>query len=770
MNRCGVIMVSLVGAASAVADAEVKIVGQVIHTGFPSGGNELYRPGRWCSAVVTLRNEGTSLFSGRLAMRQADKDGDMMIMEAVVSLAPDSQDRTYRLDFVANQPGPSGSFVVQVEDEQGRRVPVYEGGVRHEVLRAPAAQAVPEEAVLVLDLSSRPVALLDRLADNSKDSLKRPVTITRLGPAYLPDRAYALQSIQGIVWDAPDLTRLQPQQVQALMDYVRAGGVLVIGAGRTADALVKSPLGRILPVTAKGTRSAEVLQNTYKVLLRVMGKGQPESVMYNPPITLAGARAKRFAVALASQDDLGIDVVTRGHWGSGVVIFVAAELRDLFQQTDDASRFFQETLGLLENPNPKGQARAGLSPQHDLYRQLQSAIAFESVGGAFLMVVILFVAGYILLASLATWAWLRRKIALQHSWTVFAVVAMGSSVLSVGIVQAVRGVTTDLRQMSIVDVWVPPDGSPARQCQTFDYFGLKTGIHTRLDLRLGSARGDETPASPTAYLYPLPPELQRIERSYVAPETYVLRPGQAAVEGLPIRATLKRLQGYEATELGGTFSASIAADSDRIAPGSWIRNDLGFDLHDCWLIRPRRPQGTVISRMGQEDRRYQIFVHQVAVTLKTGGLHPIDAVEPVDPRRWPTLVEAHKRWTDRFIIFGPAASGERDEMPKFAIDSFQAALMLVTTLDDYNLEAGSRQSDVQFDRTFAQHLDRCHLLTDETAMLIGFADVPGPTRLYTRPAGAEGATWRQVEPEISRTMFRFIIPVRRVGDEREASS
>jgi hypothetical protein len=389
------------------------------------------------------------------------------------------------------------------------------------------------------------------------------------------------------------------------------------------------------------------------------------------------------------------------------------------------------------------------------------------------MVVILFVAGYILLASLATWEWLRRQVALQHSWTVFAVVAAGSSVLSVGIVQAVRGVTTDLRQMSVVDVWVPADGAPARQCQTFDYFGLKTGIHTRLDLRLGSSRGDETLASPTTYLYPLPPELQRLERSYVAPETYVLRPGQATVEGVPIRATLKRLQGYQITELGGTFSASIAVGSDRIAPGSWIRNDLGFDLHDCWLIRPKRPPGTPISRMGQEDRRHQIFVHQLARTLKTGeGLHPIDGVEPTDLTLWPrlSLGDRQRGWTGQFIMFGGATPGERDEIPKFAIDTFQAALMLVTTLDDYTSDAADWHSAVQFERTFARHLDRSHLLTDETAMLIGFADVPGPTRLYVRSAGAEGAAWRQVEPEISRTMFRFIVPVRRVGDEREAPS
>ena len=398
IRRMSVIALWL-GAMPPVGHGEVKVVGRVLHTGFPAGGGEVYRPGRWCSALVTLRNEGTSPFSGRLVTRQPDRDGDVAITETVVALSPDGQERLYRLDFQGNQLGRAESFVIRLCDEQGRTVPVYDGGVRRDVLPAPPVRPLSEETALVLDLSARPVAALDRFAEASRRSLKSPLVVARLSAHRLPDRGYALRGVQGIVWDAPDPARLQPSQVQALVDYVLAGGVLVVAAARTAELLEKSPLGPILPVTTRGTASVDVLQSTWSRLLRTPGK--PDSVLYDPAITIARARARPQTVVLSAQDDMGIDVVTRGHCGSGVVIFVAVELRDLFQQVNDGSRFFKEVLGLLDPPDPKGQF-ISMSPPHDLSSELQNAVGFESVGGAFLLLAILFVGVYILLCLLYT--------------------------------------------------------------------------------------------------------------------------------------------------------------------------------------------------------------------------------------------------------------------------------------------------------------------------------------------------------------------------------
>jgi len=732
------------------AFGQAKIVGRVEHVGFPGGGTHFFRPGMWCSAVVPLRNEGSVPLAGHLTIRQRDRDGDMTLSETVVTVMADGRDRQYRLDFVPDLPGPSGAFVIYLSDEQNRPVPIHEGASRRDALLTPPVTPLTQESVVVLDLSARPITGLDNLADRSRDKLRQPLLVSRLPPSLLPDRGHLLQAVRAIIWDNPDPTRLQPQQTQALVDYARGGGVLVLAAGRSAPALAKSSLGKVLPAKVSGTVPAQVLQETWSRLLRTTS--EPVAPMYIPPITLAAARAAPYAVVVSSQDDLRTHVVTRGCWGSGTVVFVAAELKDLFQQGGDTSRFLSEVLGLLEEPDPKSKG-APIGQGYDLTQQLQGFIGFQSLGGAFLSLVVLFVAGYVLLATGGVWLWLRRRNALQQSWFLFAVIAVGCSILSVVFVQMVRGVGINLRQATIVDVWVPADGTPARQGQATVWFGLKTGTHTRLDLCLDSVQAENAKDPSRWYLIPLPPEPERLERGFVAPEVYSIRPAQAMIENTPIRATLKRFHGHWAGDLGGGLSASIRVDSSgSLLPGGWVRNDLGVDLHDCWLLSAET------WRMGGAPRDTRIYVHQLSGVLKTGGgRFPIEVVRSVDPARWPTLQEMHRQWSAPFTFLGIQRSAQRAVQPQFRMDHLRTSLMLLTTLDEYLPNVDGRQISRVFERAGVQHLDRSRLLTQGTVMLIGFADTPGPVRLKMRTAGQEQSAWRPLEPEDSRTMFRFVL-------------
>jgi hypothetical protein len=96
--------------------------------------------------------------------------------------------------------------------------------------------------------------------------------------------------------------------------------------------------------------------------------------------------------------------------------------------------------------------------------------------------------------------------------------------------------------------------------------------------------------------------------------------------------------------------------------------------------------------------------------------------------------------------------------------------MLLTTLDEYDKDsAGGGGGTVEMKRSFGGHLDRCHLMTNETALFIGFADEPGPTRLQVRDAGNQADKWRTVEPDRRRcrTMYRFLIPTRQIQTAEE---
>ncbi len=757
-------------ASLAPAMAEVKIVGKVLHAGYPRGWEDYYRAGAWCPVLVELQNVGSEHLSGRLVLQQRDKDGDVMIAETVLSLTAGGQPRTYRLDFVADRPGGAGAFVVNLHDEQGQPLLVYdENGQPHEALPTPRALQLTDESSLVLDLSSRPVPGLDRFADDSSELLSQSLVLARFRPEDLPDRWYALQAVQAIIWDAPDVGRLNPAQIEALMDYVRAGGILVLGANRTAETLAASPLGRILPATVKGTRSADVLATVWdKMLTKPLpggGRRLPPP-QYVPPIGLAAAHVKPEAVSVCPQDDLGIDVVTRGRWGSGVVVFLAAPLRDLFKGGGDRRQLLKRVLGLRDAPEPpQGRRVRTFMHRRDLYDYMHGIIGFEAVSGWFLVFVVLFVAAYILLATLATWGWLRHRGALQHCWLVFAVVVLGSGVLSIGAVRAVRGIGMDLRQMSIIDVTVPADNRGTLAAQGVVYFGLKTSAHDRLDLRLASPDAGETEAhgdAPRAYLQPLPPGESAAPGSYVAPERYYLRAGQAMMASVPIRATLKRLQGYWFGQLDGSFSALVARDSrGGLDERSWIRNDLGVDLRDCWLILPRSEQ---IGGRDPNDPNDGIYVYPLDQPVTNGsGPYPIAGVTQKRHYRFSELQEWQDEWADEFRGMLTSGPGRDRVQPEFEMSRFTVSLMLLTTLDEYSPYAAESHAYVQFGRSHGLHLDRCHLLTSDVAMLIGFASTPGPARLEVGREGRDEDAWLSIEPEKGFTMFRIIIPVRRAA-------
>ncbi len=759
-RRAWIVALLAIAVAGAAARAEVKIVGEVVHTGFPCGSQDLFRPGAWCPALVELQNLGDEHLSGKLVLQQRDKDGDVMITESVVGLVAGGPARPFRIDFIAEEPGSTGSFLLTLYDENGRHVPVQDKkGNVHQALPAPPVRSLPSDFMLVLDLSSRPLTWLDVLADQH-DAMRYPIAVTRLKPERLPDRWYCLRSVQAIVWDRPDPDRLSPDQIEALLGFVKAGGVLALSAGRTAQTLADSALGEILPVAVSGTDETDVLQKVWDDLLgsRQTGELVP---LYERAATVARATARPDAQVLCREDRLQTDVVVRRRYGTGVVTFLGVELHDLLRPAEDhldvALRLFPELLGL--GISARTQDARPPSMKLDLVDEVHAAIGFLGLGGAFLIFVMFFVGGYILIASFATWGWLRHQNSVQHAWTVFAVVAAVFSVLSVGAVQAVRGVGTDLRQLSIVDASLPTQPGAPIDAHADVFFGVKTSTHTYLDMRIADAEEAQL-AGHRCSLKPLPAVRAEVSQTYVAPESYTVRASQATLEGVPIRATLKRLQGHWFGRLEGAFSALLEADRwGRFSKRCFVRNDLGFALKDCYLLLPKTP------RMGGVIRGTQINLFEVAATMRDGEqinlLEPGMAIQTSSTVNWPKLSDEQSRWVRYFASIGGAK--RREANPPFSFSRFAAAIALLTTLDEYDVYDNASWSKPIILRTHLMHLDLSHLLTQGTALFVAEADVPGPARLALRSAG--GPTWRTVdEPDRAKTVFRFAIPVGLVAE------
>ena len=68
----------------------------------------------------------------------------------------------------------------------------------------------------------------------------------------LPDRWYGYSVVDGVILDGLDLTDVRASQIDALLDWVRRGGVLVLPGTPGLAAILQSPVGRAAGTSALG--------------------------------------------------------------------------------------------------------------------------------------------------------------------------------------------------------------------------------------------------------------------------------------------------------------------------------------------------------------------------------------------------------------------------------------------------------------------------------------------------------------------------------------
>jgi hypothetical protein len=81
----------------------------------------------------------------------------------------------------------------------------------------------------------------------AQDLDPQSISVTSLrSAAALPDRWYGYQGFDAVFWDASRTDKLAPAQVEALTDWVRGGGRLILGA-KQGDASLCSPVAQLVP-------------------------------------------------------------------------------------------------------------------------------------------------------------------------------------------------------------------------------------------------------------------------------------------------------------------------------------------------------------------------------------------------------------------------------------------------------------------------------------------------------------------------------------------
>lgn len=763
--------------ALSVASAFAQgVQGDVVRAGFPVLGpsSSAIREGQWFPILVELTAEGAH-FQGKLRVETQDLDGDRVsyIEEPVTVTAGAGIKRVwcYAVAFGRRFGVGSGlndTLAVDVLDENGALVTSLE-------VRSP--EIIENDTMLVLDISrlSVPLARLQNLGMVQTADLVletrayRKVSVARMGVDQLPDRWWGLEAVDVIVWDQPDPSPsgIGPAQLEALMQWVRNGGRLVIGTGAAWQAIQTSPLADLLPYKAGGTVA------TTSTLARFFARfSETQRTSFDNPIPVITARARAGATTTfrdRTESGQTVDLIVRRNVGSGRVIAVATGLADLARRASD--EFYFE----LFDVNVKSMVFAA-NEQKQMFEFSKTAIydnlvrptTFQEKGSAFVLAALVFVIAYGLLATLVTWGWLKRKKRTHLSWTVFAAFAVAASLLSVGAV-SLKSVFGSVRVVSLIDL-----EAGRRDGRAACWFGYRSPRPQQPDLSL---------PGPGNYLRPMARPLE--VSTYATPERYTAVTGKATLENAPMRATLKQFEGFWQGDVGGTVRGRITVSrrDGKVTANSWIRNELPVDIVGGYLlyidprlagntsrrvagrIRNPRPKYVAIGdvppainilslqipAMGSGQRLddfgrvlYEKLAQQLAEHIRTNG-------KPQVTPELPTLWDAQGTWMGRSSAYEFLFGARVDP-------SWGAALML-STRNFYNPSRPLFEQLAQPLTTYGLvGRDVLHWLVGGNAapqgVLLLLARDGGPAKLHynSEPMDADA--------EMSRSVYRVRIPIR----------
>lgn len=774
----------LCSAPRAVAAPEVDA--RIVRVGLFAGANPVIRAGTWSFVEVELRYLGQGTFDGEIRIEQPDRDGDIATSITPVALASGADWRPYQV-YLVPRSGPDVSHLrVKVFRADGRQARLRdETGVETAEIRGPIVADLRAEDYLIVDLTSprrlEHVAFLD--SDLRKQQGFNARQVRSMAPRELPPRWYGLEAVDAIVWDDADPSDLAPQQAQALVDWVRQGGRLLLSASKNWQLLASSPLAEALPVTLTGVSETNEGQEFTPVIRDESYAEQLERQYAKKPFRRCKMTPGAGAIPVPAVSSLP-QVVYRRLLGRGSLVFLGASLRDLlpppkrYANTQDNEEkggdpdddfvkvacervVARRLLGLPPLREDPRQANMNLLNVPDLFEMICRTIAFESVGAAFLLFAILFAVGYTLTAAFGSFWYMKRRNWPHHAWTAFAAVSLLASAAAGGMVIVLRGFSDDLWQTSIVD-----GRAGEIQAQATALFGLKTHDHTRLDVRLPGLEGQDAPAESRSPIRVMPraEEFGMEPSHFVASERYGSTFAGTLLTNVPIRATLRQFQGRWDGALNGTLNAKLVmrrqAGRDEVDEGSFIENNLGVNLTRCFILETG-------EELAGEDRVVLCRCLDLGDLPKAGeGAHlawqeirrrlyekpesKSDSDNPTVRNPPPLAVDALSTWVSMLGTIRWQEDEADSRAARFTADQEYAALLVLSFMNMARPDA-SRRFDLT--RSLGRGLDCSHEITRTTAVLVAYSEDPAPVTLEVDRVN--------LEPARSRTIYRFVIPVER---------
>jgi len=760
--------------------------GRIVQVGFPGtrlgsgySGVHYYRSGEWIPVQVELTNDDGDIFTGTIEVRQPDRDGDEVYARREVVV---QGTRRFWL-YVPGGPGHIAPywFHVRVYDRAGGPAPMFDDGGQAIDHLEPSMMLDPaqDEARIVLDISSRPLARLDL---KSKDvEFVHDWIVVRSAPERIPDQKVGLMMVDTIVWDEVDPSVMDIGQLNALVGWTRLGGRLVLGVQRDWDRVVKSKLGSLLPARLHGTSTMDELPPWMRSFLGIGGFDTDRGGLRPPLVYCPVSRSDLApgaevlvpsAEVMDSSKGSGTLLMTRRPFGRGEVVLVAASLRDLLYHGRRNRQMLCELLEARYQPARRNRNTVGgfYPLENDLFEAILAGTGFGVTASLYLLLAFGFVLVYIAVATGGSWLWLKRRGRVRYAWLAFALVALAGSAVSQAGVRWIRGLRYHVHELSFVD-----GRAGLGEVTVTSFFGLKAPTHERIDVRVPADWQTPDLLEGDAPLLAAIPPVEDFLSFYAASQQYEAVAPIGELRGVPTRATLKQFEARWAGAIQGRVDARLRylrAGTVELTPDSWVQNNLGVDLADCYLfvtsqnIRPDRPYrdlSIVVYRVGELPHGTRLTWKELAervsppVSDGENGRSGDDARSPAfRPISLLELLEAcQPGYRPKGLQNAGAAAAVRQ------MDPTLRKMLFLTFFDEIDVSRWVEQRRTLWPLvcSYGHRLDRSNVLSRSRALLVGFSDRPGPARLCYRPSDRPSASWRLLEPDRAGTVYRIAIPV-----------
>lgn len=533
-------MVVLLSSASLRAQVDLTVNPEDIGLG------GYVRPGGWTPIRFRLDYSGSSPLPVVCQWEFADADGERVQSTREVTLTPQ---RRQVVTVYAFAP-------VGTDDKTVWRLEVIDPAAGR---RLASKQVSP---IRLIGENDRAIGITGRAKiglqpfESPRTQHEATTLIQLLDPGTFPDRWYGFSLIETLIWTAdsvdPGSPTIMPEMHNALREWVRRGGHLVISPPATGDLWTSSPLRDLLP-------PAEWITRTDVTPVHWLGDGIPEGMrldmkVFKPRGKVDVLAWERPVLPQRLSQNVGMPTIIAKQYGLGRVTLLGVDLTDprVTRHGMPAGKFniWNTLLGfrgpcvppaVLDEWNQKDQTPPlGTRHPYGLDNQvIDPQINMEEAVSTPLMIAIVTFAAYWLVAGPITFLALKQRNMLRHSWVAFLAVVAGFTAIAWAGGMLLRPSGQRVRHMTVID-----HDAVSGLSHTHAWLSLFVPRFGAVDVSLAAGKEQDAasrrPAMHDTIFAPGLPEAK--PSSFLDPQRYKLNSLSPDRVAFPFRSTAKQIE------------------------------------------------------------------------------------------------------------------------------------------------------------------------------------------------------------------------------------